>query len=168
MELIEELKGKGLVVIPIIEDKVELERMKKFKGEVGIRVDLDVKVDSHWDKRHNRFGFTEEELLELGKIRTLSVLHYHISSQIEKVDGFLQPLKRALTLYAKMREKNPQLDTLDIGGGAGGPYEKRKRFYPGKGLISQIVKTAKKQCDRLGIRHPNLIAEWGPYVVAPA
>ncbi len=168
MELIEELRNKGLVVIPIIEDTVELERMKKFKGEVGIRVDLNVKVDSHWDKRYNRFGFTEEELLALGKIKNLAVLHYHISSQIEKIDGFLQPLKRALALYAKMREKNPQLDTLDIGGGAGVPYDKRKRFYIGRNLISQIVKTAKKQCDRLQVRHPNLIAEWGRYVVAPA
>jgi arginine decarboxylase len=30
------------------------------------------------------------------------------------------------------------------------------------------VKTAKKQCDRLGVKHPNIIAEWGRYVVAPA
>jgi hypothetical protein len=50
------LKAKGLVVIPIIEDHSELERMKRFKGEVGIRVDLNIKVDSHWDKRFNRFG----------------------------------------------------------------------------------------------------------------
>lgn len=168
MALIEELRGKGLTVIPIIEDRVELERMKKFKGEVGIRVDLDVKVQSHWDKRFNRFGFAEQELIDLGKIRNLSVLHYHISSQIERVNGFIQPLKRALTLYAKMKEKNPGLDTLDIGGGAGVPYNKRMRFYSGRNLISQIVKTAKKQCDRLQIRHPNLIVEWGRYVVAPA
>lgn len=168
MALIEELKSKGLIVIPIIEDGVELERMKKFKGEVGIRVDLNVKVASHWDKRYNRYGFTEEELLGLGKIRNLAVLHYHISSQIERIDGLKEPLKRAIALYAKMREKNPQLDTIDIGGGAGVPYDKRKRFYTGRSLISQLVKTAKKQCDRLGVRHPNLIAEWGRFVVAPA
>ena len=168
MELIEELRGKGLIVIPIIEDRVELERMQKFKGEVGIRVDLNLKVMSHWDKRFNRYGFTEEELLALGKIRNLAVLHYHISSQIERVDGLVQPLKRAIALYAKMREKNPQLDTIDIGGGAGVPYDKRRRFYTGKSIVSQLVKTAKKQCDRLGVRHPNLIAEWGRYVVAPA
>src|SRR3989338_11280129 len=32
MDLIEELRGKGLLVVPIIEDYVELERMKKFQG----------------------------------------------------------------------------------------------------------------------------------------
>ncbi len=168
MELIEELKGKGLIVIPIIEDEVELERMEKFKGEVGIRVSLNVKTKSHWDKRFNRYGFPEEELLRIGKIRNLSVLHYHISSQVENISGILKPFKRALELYAKMRVKNPGLDTIDIGGGAGVPYEKRNHFYTAKTLIQQLVKMAKNTCDRLQVKHPNLITEWGRYVAAPA
>jgi arginine decarboxylase len=168
MSLVEELRGKGLIVVPIIEDYNELERMAKFKGEVGIRVNLDVKVQAHWDKKFNRFGFTEEELLKLGKVRNLSTLHYHISKQIETIDGFTKPMKRALSLFSKMKEKNPGLDTLDIGGGGGVPFEKKKKFYSGKSLISQIVKTAKKECDKLAIKHPNLIVEWGSYVAAPA
>lgn len=168
MSLIEELRGKGLIVVPIIEDYTELERMQKFKGEVGIRVNLDIKVQAHWDKKFNRYGFTEEELIKLGKVRNLSTLHYHISKQIESIQGFVKPLKRALALYAKMKEKNPGLDTVDIGGGAGVPFEKKKHFYTGKSLVQQIVKTAKKESDKLGIRHPNLIVEWGSYVSAPA
>ncbi len=168
MSLAEELRSKGLIVVPIIEDYNELERMQKFKGEVGIRVNLDVKVQAHWDKKFNRFGFTEEELLRLGKIRNLSTLHYHISKQIETIDGFTKPLKRALALFEKMKTKNPGLDTLDIGGGGGVPFEKKKHFYSGRSLISQIIKTAKKECDKLGLKHPNLIVEWGSYVAAPA
>ncbi len=168
MELIEELRGKGLIVIPIIEDPVELERMQKFKGEVGIRVDLNVKVKSHWDKKFNRFGFTEDELISLGKIRNLAILHYHISSQNESIEGMLKPVKRAVELYVKMREKNPGLDTLDIGGGAAIPYSKNKRIYTAKTLIPRIIKTVKEQCDKAGVRHPNLITEWGRYVAAPA
>ena len=168
ISLIEELKGKGLIVVPIIEDYNELERLKKFKGEVGIRVNLDIKVQAHWDKKFNRYGFTEEELLKIGKVRNLSTLHYHISKQIITIKGFTKPLKRALRLFAGMKEKNPGLMILDIGGGAGIPFEKKKHFYSGKSLIQQIVKTAKKECDKLGIRHPNLIVEWGSYVAAPA
>jgi arginine decarboxylase len=168
IELIEELRSKGLTVIPIIEDGVELERLKKFKGEVGIRVDLSVKVDGHWDKKFNRFGFTEDELLSLGKIHNLSILHYHISSQIGSIEGFLKPLRRAIALYVQMREKNPGLDTLDIGGGAGIPYNKAKKLYALKTLVHRIVKTAKDQCDKAGVKHPNLITEWGRYVAAPA
>jgi len=168
ISLIEELRTKGLVVVPIIEDYNELERLQKFKGEVGIRVNLDVKVQAHWDKKFNRFGFAEEELLKIGKVRNLSTLHYHISKQIESVTGFTKPIKRALSLFAKMKERNPGLDTLDIGGGAGIPFEKKKPFYTAKSLISQIVRTAKKESDKLGLKHPNLIVEWGSYVAAPA
>lgn len=168
ISLIEELKNKGLIVIPIIEDGSELERLKKFKGEVGIRVNLDIKINSHWDKKFNRFGFTEEEILRIGKIKGLSILHYHISSQIETIDGLVKPLKRALELYAKLKTKNPGLDTLDIGGGAGVPYEKKKHFYSSKNLIHHLVKAAKYHSDKLGVRHPNLIVEWGRYVAAPA
>ncbi|MEK7139068.1 MAG: hypothetical protein AAB817_00010 [Patescibacteria group bacterium] len=168
VQLIEELRAKGLTVVPIIENQAELDRLKKFKGEVGIRVNLDIRVAAHWDKRFNQFGFTESEVLRLGKIRNLSILHYHISTHIETIEGFVKPIKRAAELYAKLREKNPGLDTLDIGGGAGVPFEKKKRLYTGKSLISQIVRSAKKHFDRLGVKHPNLIVEWGSYVVAPA
>jgi arginine decarboxylase len=168
ISLIEELRSKGLIVIPIIEDYNELERLKKFKGEVGIRVNLDVKIQAHWDKKFNRFGFSEEELRKIGKVKNLSTLHYHISKQITTIDGFVKPLRRAIPLYALMKEKNPGLDTLDIGGGAGIPFEKKKPFYSGKSLIQQIVKTIKKESDKIGLKHPNLIVEWGSYVAAPA
>jgi len=166
--LIEELKNRGLIIIPIIENYDELERLKKFKGEVGVRVNMDIKIDAHFDKKYNRFGFLEEELLRLGKIRNLSILHYHISSQIEKIDGFLKPLKRAMGIYHKLKEKNPGLDTLNIGSGAAIPFEKGKKLYSLKNLVNQIIKTAKNESDRLQIKHPNLIVEWGRYVVAPA
>jgi arginine decarboxylase len=48
------------------------------------------------------------------------------------------------------------------------PYEKRKPLYSTKNLISQLVKTAKNHCDKLGVKHPNLITEWGRHVAAPA
>ncbi len=166
--LIEQLNAKGLTVIPIIEDYDELERLKNFKGATGIRLNMKIRVQSHWDKRYNRYGFSEDEIMKLGKIRNLTVLHYHISSQIERVDGLIEPLKRALLIYEKLRAKNPGLDTIDMGGGAGVPYEKKGKFYTAKPAINRIVKTAKAYCDKVGIRHPNLIVEWGRYVAAPA
>lgn len=168
IKLIEELRAKGLIVVPIIENHEELERLKKFKGEVGVRVNLDIKIDARWDKKFNHFGFSEEELIRIGKIRNLSILHYHISTQIEKIDGFIKPLKRAIVLYAKLKEKNPALDTVDFGGGVGVPYEKKRKLYTLKNLVNQMIKTAKKECDKLGVRHPNLVSEWGSYVAAPS
>jgi len=168
ISLIEELRNKGLIIIPIIENDHELDRLKKFKGEVGVRVNLDVKIDAHWDKKYNHFGFEEEELLKIGKIRNLSMLHYHISTQNEKVEGFIKPLKRAISLYAKLKENNPNLDTINFGGGMPVPYEKRKKLISVKNLVNQMIKTAKKESDKLGIKHPNLVCEWGSYFTAPS
>lgn len=168
IKLIEELRGKGLTVVPIIENQEELDRLRKFKGDVGVRVNLDIKIDAHWDKKFNHFGFSEEELMKIGKIRNLSILHYHISTQIEKIEGFIKPLKRAIALFAELKKHNLNLDTIDFGGGMGVPYEKRKKFYTVKSLVNQMIKTAKKESDKLGIRHPNLVCEWGSYITAPA
>lgn len=168
ISLIEELRSKGMIVIPIIEDYIELERMKKFDGPVGIRVDLSVKIDAHWDKKYNRFGFTESELVDLGKIKNLQVLHYHISSQIENVASITTPITQALKLYKKMKDKNPGLDTLDIGGGAAIGYNKYKSHYSLKKVVKEIVKTFKSGCDALQLKHPNIVSEWGRFVAAPA
>jgi len=167
LKLIEELDGKGVIITPVIEEQHELDYFRRYKGEVGIRVNMDVKVTSHWDKKFNRFGFQEEELLKLGKIHNLGVLSYHISSQIERIEGLTTPIRRAVRLYAKMRELNPQLDTINIGGGASVPYEKR-RFYSAKAAVGLIVKTFKKMSNALGVKEPNIICEWGRYVMAPA
>lgn len=168
IKLIEELRSKGLIVVPIIENYEELDRLKKFQGDVGLRVNLDIKIDAHWDKKFNHFGFAEEELLKIGKIRNLSILHYHISTQIETIDGFIKPFKRAINLYAKLKEQNIQLDTINFGGGMGVPFEKKRKLYTVKSLVNQLIKTAKKESDKLGIKHPNLVSEWGSYVTAPA
>ena len=168
MTLIEELRGKGVLIIPIIENDQERERLAKFKGEVGVRVNLDLKIDAHFDKKYNHFGFDEEELAKIGKIHNLSMLHYHISTQNEKMDGFLRPLKRAFSIYAKLKPHNPALDTINFGGGMAVPYEKNRKIVKVKSLVSQMIKTAKREADKLGIRHPNLICEWGSYFTAPS
>jgi diaminopimelate decarboxylase len=59
------------------------------------------------------------------------------------------------------------LDTIDIGGGFGVPYEKKK-FYTAKYVSNQIIKTLKNLSDKAGVKHPNLAIEWGQYITAPA
>lgn len=167
LTLIDELDRKGLMVTPIVEEQSEFDFFKKYKGEIGVRVDMNLKIRAHWDKKFNHFGIREDDLLKMGRIRNLAVLSYHISSQIEKMDGFTAPIRRAVGLYAKLREKNPSLDTINIGGGGAVPYEK-KRFYTGKAAIQQIVRTFKQTCVKYGVREPNIICEWGRYVAAPA
>ncbi|MBI5742797.1 MAG: hypothetical protein HZA25_03085 [Candidatus Niyogibacteria bacterium] len=167
LKLIGELKNKGLSIVPIVEDEVELKKLAKYKGDIGIRVDLNVKADTHWDKKFDRFGLSEEQVLDLPRLKNFKVLHYHIGSQITTQKSILTTLKRAMELYIKLSRVHPSLDTLDMGGGFGIPYEKKK-FYTVRSATKQIVKLLKEMSDKAGIRHPNLVVEWGRYMAAPA
>src|SRR3989339_2165686 len=167
LDLVEELRSKGMNIVPIIESSEEIERLIKYKGDIGIRIDFAIKADTHWDKRFDRFGLSEREVLDLPKMKNLKILHYHLGSQIKTQKSILEGVKYAFGIYVELQKTHPNLDTLDIGGGFGIPYEKKK-FYTAKSVSSKIVKVLKNLSDKAGIKHPNLAVEWGQYIVAPA
>jgi arginine decarboxylase len=165
--LIKELKEKGLSIIPIIEDLNEYESLKCYKGDVGIRVKLDLRVSSHWDKKDDRYGLSAEEIYSLGKIRNLKILHYHAGSQIMNQKSLVEAVETAIKIYIKLKKNNPTLDTLNIGGGFAVPYEKKKH-YGINSIVRSIIKKIIKECKKSEIQHPNIICEWGRYILAPA
>lgn len=167
LNLIAELKSKQLDIIPVIEDLSEYEYLRKYRGNVGIRLDVDVHISSHWNHAIDRFGLDDREIRKLGKIKNLKILHYHIGSQIEKLNDIMVPLKKAMQTYVELKKVNPSLDTINIGGGMPIPYD-RKYKYSVDSLIEGIVKFLAEFADKNGIPHPNIICEWGRYIVAPA
>lgn len=165
--LIRELKEKGLSIIPIIEDLNEYEALKSYHGDVGIRVKLGLRVKSHWDKKNDRYGLSPEEIYELDRIRNLKILHYHIGSQTINHKDLIAAVQAAMGVYIKLKKINPSLDTLDIGGGFAIPYEKKKH-YSANSVIKKIVTVILQVCNENDIQHPNIICEWGRFMVAPA
>lgn len=167
LDLIEELRAKGMNIVPIIEGWEEIERLIKYKGDIGVRVDLDIKADTHWDKKFDRFGLSEKDIFDLPKMKNLKILHYHLGSQIKTQKSILDGVKHAFSIYVQLQKTHLNLDTLDIGGGFGIPYEKKK-FYTAKTVSSKIIKILKNLSDKAEIKHPNLAVEWGQYIVAPS
>jgi arginine decarboxylase len=167
INLIDDLQHKGVKIFPLIEGPNELKFLQHSKYDVGIRLDMPVKADSYWNKPIDRFGFPAKEILEMGRFKNLKILHYHIGSQIEKLSDVLGPIKYALDIFFKLKEINPSLDTLDIGGGMPIPYT-RSKSYPVDKLMEKILKLMKDEADKRGVPHPNLVCEWGRYIVAPA
>ena len=167
LALIGELKRNGLDIVPIIEDLSEYEALQKFRGQVGVRVVIDVKVDSYWDKRVERFGLQIDELFSLGKIRNLTLLHYHVGCEVLREADLIRPLRRAMEIYLRLKRDNPSLDTIDIGGGFPANYNGKKK-WPMKGVIRTIIRFMDKFCRDNELPHPNIICEWGSSIVAPA
>ncbi len=164
--LVQELREKGLSIVPIIEDLNEYEALKKYSGDVGIRVKLDLRVKSHWDKRNDRYGLSAEAIYELSRIRNLKILHYHIGSQTMDSHDLIAAAKKAAGIYLEIKKLNPSLDTLDIGGGYAIPYEKRIQ-YNLNSVVKRIVSIIGHACDEAGVAHPNIVCEWGRYIMAP-
>ncbi len=167
LDLVEELRAKGMSIVPIIEGPEEIERISKYKGDVGVRVDMAIKADTHWDKKFDRFGLSEKGILDLPKMKNLKILHYHLGSQIKTQKSILEGVRHAFGIYTQLQKTHPSLDTLDIGGGFGISHEKKK-FYTAKVVSSKIIKLLKNLSDKAGIKHPNLAIEWGWYIVDPA
>lgn len=167
INFIDDLQHRGLKVIPIIEGQNELKVLQYSRFDIGIRLDIPLKVQSRWDKAVDRFGFSADELLSLGKIRNLKVLHYHVGSQIELLSNILDPIKYALDVYFKLKKINPSIDSLDIGGGMPIPYDRIKR-YSVNNLLEKILTLIKTEADKNCVPHPDLRCEWGRYIVAPS
>lgn len=167
INLIDDLQHRGVKIFPLIEGPNELKFLQHSKYDVGIRLDMPVKAASYWNKPIDRFGFSAKEIIEMGSFKNLKIIHYHIGSQIEKLNDVLGPIKYALDVYFKVKEKNPSLDTIDIGGGMPIPYT-RNKSYPIDKLMERIFQLVKKESEKRGMPHPNLICEWGRYIVAPA
>ncbi|MDO8598735.1 MAG: hypothetical protein Q7S02_01355, partial [bacterium] len=166
LTLIGELKQSGLDIIPIVEDLDEFELLKGFRGQIGIRVNLDTKVHSHWDNKFDRFGITPQELLGLDRLKNFTILHYHLGSQMMHADDILNALKAAMALYVKLQAKHPHLDTIDVGGGFAVNYGKTKA-YTARAIARRMVRLLRRTAEAAEVRPPNIIAEWGRAVVAP-
>ena len=167
LNLIDELQHKGTKVFPLIEGPNELKVLQHSRYDIGIRLAMKVKVNSRWNKPVDRFGFPAEEILAMDKFKNLKILHYHIGGQIETINDMIAPIKYALNVYFKLKEKNPSLDTLDIGGGMPIPFTRTKSYSIEK-LMEKIFKLLKAEAEKRGVPHPNLICEWGSYMVYPA
>ncbi len=167
IRLIDELQHRGLKVIPIIEGPNELKSFQYSRFDVGIRLDMPVKARINWNKPIDRFGFTRDELLKMDSFKNLRILHYRIGAKLEKPSDILASTKYALKVFFELKEKNPTLDTLDIGGGMPIPFD-RKGKVPADKILKKLFELLKKESDKRGMPHPNLICEWGRYMIAPA
>ncbi|MFA6386297.1 MAG: hypothetical protein WCW04_00800 [Candidatus Paceibacterota bacterium] len=166
INLIDELQHRGLKVVPVIEGPNELKTFQNSKYDVGIRLDIPVKSKTNWNKEIDRFGFSRNEILKMSSFKNLKVLHYRIG-KIEKLSDLIETTKYALNVYFKLKENNPTLDTLDIGGGMPIPFERNKK-YPADKILEKLLQLLKKESEKRGMPNPNLICEWGRYMVAPA
>ncbi|HEY6873099.1 MAG TPA: arginine decarboxylase [Geobacteraceae bacterium] len=178
----------GYDITIVVEKMFELEKIIKLSKKagivpkLGIRVKLSSKGTGKWATSGGedaKFGLRVSELIAaidiLKKeemIDNLKLLHFHIGSQITKIDKIKNALIEGTRIYAELRKLGVGLDYVDIGGGLGVDYDGSKSSYFSsvnysiEEYANDVIYQVKNICDEAGVPCPNIISESGRAVVA--
>ncbi len=178
----------GYDITLVVEKLFELEKiiaLSKQLGitpKLGIRVKLSARGTGKWATSGGseaKFGLKISELLaaiellrENELLDRVKLLHFHIGSQITKIDKIKTALSEGSRIYAEMVKMGVGLEYLDIGGGLGVDYDGSKSSYFSSvnysvdEYASDVIYQIKNVCDEAGVPCPNVISESGRAVVA--
>jgi len=182
----------GRKVICVVEGPDELEMIVKHSQDpsaisvstpkVGLRVRLSSKGSGKWEKSSgetSKFGLTTVELLHalhlLEKANMqdqLSMLHFHIGSQITAIKRFKNALKEAAIVYAKVIKMGFTPKYLNIGGGVGVDYDGSRTTaassanYSLQEFANDAVYVISEVCKSENVPMPNIVTESGRVIAA--
>ena len=149
---------------------------------VGLRAKLYSRGSGRWQSsggESSKFGLTTNEILAVARELAaanlhgqLSLLHFHIGSQITQIKRIKTAVREGARIYADLQEHCPQLRYLDLGGGIGVDYDGSRTSYPSSAnytldeYASQVVFEVTEACAEVNARQPTLLTESGRVVVA--
>jgi arginine decarboxylase len=178
----------GRTIIPVVEKFSELEAIVRFsklhgvKPKIGVRVKLSTKGAGRWEQSggvRSKFGLFVSEILraleflrENGMGECLSMLHFHIGSQVNNIRAIKNAITELSRVYTELQRLGAGLEYIDVGGGLGVDYDGSKTNFESSinyGLqeyANDIVFHIKEVCDQAGVKHPTIISESGRAMVA--
>lgn len=155
-EMAAALKAKVLCIN--IESDPELDNLNRVASSLGvvascaIRINPDIDANTHekisTGKRENKFGVewtrAHEVFTRARNLKAVSVtgLALHIGSQITGLKPFKDAFVRMRDLLAILRADGHFIDSLDVGGGLGVPYEDGGDALPSPADYATAVKSA--------------------------
>lgn len=178
----------GMKIMLVLEMPSELdlilERSRKIGvlPNIGIRIRLSTKGSGHWQESagdKSVFGLNAAQVIGVvdslkasGHLACLKMLHYHQGSQIPNIAAIREGCTEAVRIYCDLVKEGAPMGVLDIGGGMAVDYDgSHTNFasscnYSIQEYCTDIVEVVGQQCDRVGVKHPNLISESGRAVVS--
>ena len=178
----------GRQPVIVIERAREVELVLKVASELGIAPRLGVRarlstkgagkwVESTGDK--SKFGLTAMEMVEVverlrasGLLSSLTLLHFHIGSQITEIRAHTDALREAMRIFVGLHALGATPEILDVGGGLGVDYDgsqthsNSSKNYSMQEYANDIVATLQEAADEAGLAHPHIVTEAGRWMVA--
>lgn len=152
------------------------------KPEIGLRFKPTVKGFGRWQDSAGpkaKFGLTAFELVqamnilkEQGAHDSLTLLHFHLGSQISSISALKDVLREAAHMYTELAREFPSMCFWDIGGGLAVDYcgsrsaLESSMNYSMDDYALDVIAYIKEACDRARIPHPDIISESGRAVLA--
>jgi arginine decarboxylase len=165
-----------------LEKIIELAQKAGITPKLGIRVKLSSKGTGKWATSGGedaKFGLRVSEIIaaidtlrKYDLLDGVKLLHFHIGSQITKIDKIKNALIEGTRIYVEMKKLGVNLEFLDIGGGLGVDYDGSKSSYFSsvnysvEEYANDVIYQIKNICDAAGIGCPNIISESGRATVA--
>ncbi|HET6587276.1 MAG TPA: arginine decarboxylase [Oleiagrimonas sp.] len=178
----------GLDVVIVIEKPSELEHVIVEAKALGVTPQLGVRVRlasigaGKWQNTggdKGKFGLSPRQVLALvarleavGLKSCLTLLHFHMGSQISNVRDIAAGMREAVRHYIELRKLGLPLDTVDTGGGLGVDYEgtRSRSFnsinYSMTQYAHAIVQPLAEACREHDVPMPDLITEAGRAMTA--
>ena len=148
---------------------------------IGLRVRLHSAGSGIWAKSGGmdaKFGLTSTEIIEAMKLlqnanllNKLSMIHFHIGSQMSDIAPLKKALREAGNIYAELKMMGATaLENINIGGGLAVEYNQHtqstEKNYSIDEFSSSVVFLLKEIMDAKDVEHPNIFTESGRFIVA--
>lgn len=161
-----------------------VEAAKKFnvKPHIGFRSKLSAQGAGKWidsSGARSKFGLTAVEIVEgvellkkEGMIDSLELLHFHIGSQVPKIQNIKTSLKEGVRFFTELYNMGAKgLKFIDVGGGLGVDYDGTGNSdssvnYSEQEYANDVVSALQTMCDEKSVPHPDIVTESGRFLVA--
>jgi arginine decarboxylase len=183
--LSQKLGRHTIIVVDRFEElKLIIEASKKLntKPHIGFRAKLNTQGAGKWvdsSGARSKFGLTAVEIVEgleilrrENMLECLELLHFHIGSQIPRIQSIKSSLKEGARFFTELYGMGATgLRFVDVGGGLGVDYDgtgssDNSVNYSEQEYANDIVSVLQTMCDEKSVPHPNIVTESGRFLVA--
>ena len=162
----------GFNCVPILD---HLEEFAYYEAGVNGTCNLGIRMATDEEPKFefytSRLGVRYNDVIDFYKDKIannpkfkLKMMHLFINTGIKDTTYYWSELRRFLNKYCELRKINPDLDSIDIGGGW--PIKTSVHFdYDYAYMAEQIVETIQKICKENDVPTPNIFTEFGSFTV---
>ena len=154
---------------------------KSITPNIGIRIRLHSSGIGIWAKSggySSKFGLTSTEILEAYELlkksnllSKLSMIHFHIGSQMGEIAPLKKALREAGNIYAELKKRGAlALNAINIGGGLAVEYSQyhstKDLNYSLKEFANDVIFLMKEIAKSKKIDEPNIFTESGRFIAS--